>query len=308
MIDIVAIGEPLIEFNQTEPSRPDHFLRGFGGDTSNAAIAAARQGARVAYVTLLGMDRFGEAFLDLWQREGVDTSAVRRRDDAPTGLYFVEHDEKGHHFSYRRAGSAASLMRPAELPDDLIRKAKIIQLSGISQAISPSACDSCFRAIDIAHEAGVKVAYDTNLRPALWPLARARAIIGATIAKTEILLPGIDDMRLLTGEEEPERIMEDLMDRGPSIVALTLGEQGVLLGVEGRVRRIAAHRVDAKDATGAGDTFDGAFLARLVAGDEPDQAARYASVAAALATTGFGAIAPIPRRDQVEAALTSAQS
>ncbi|MBU2486791.1 MAG: sugar kinase, partial [Alphaproteobacteria bacterium] len=95
---------------------------------------------------------------------------------------------------------------------------------------------------------------------------------------------------------------------GCSIVALTLGQEGTLVATKEERRRIKGRRVEAVDATAAGDTFDGAFLARLVAGDDPFAAARYANAAAALSTQGYGAVAPIPRVAAVEAFLNEEQS
>ena len=97
--DLVALGEPLVEFNQVRPEEATGYRQGFGGDTSNTAIAAARLGARAAYVTRLGDDAFGRMFLDLWRREGLDTSGVGIDLDAPTGIYFVTHGARGHEFS-----------------------------------------------------------------------------------------------------------------------------------------------------------------------------------------------------------------
>ena len=94
--EIVAIGEPLFELNQAPGESV--FRQGFGGDTSNAAIAAARQGAKVAYVTAVGADQFGDAFLGLWKGEGLDVSGVKRSPVAHTGLYFVTHGPSGHVF------------------------------------------------------------------------------------------------------------------------------------------------------------------------------------------------------------------
>ena len=85
MPEIVCIGEPLFELNQ--PHGEDIFRQGHGGDTSNCAIAAARQGASVAYVTAVGADQFGDSFLDLWKRENIDVTAVKRSPIAHTGLY-----------------------------------------------------------------------------------------------------------------------------------------------------------------------------------------------------------------------------
>ena len=110
-LDLLAIGEPMIEFNRTRPDEP-RWLQGHGGDTSNAAIAAARSGARAGYLTRVGDDAFGRSLLALWRDEGVDTRAVRVDPDARTAVYFVDHDASGHHFSYLRAGSAASRLAP----------------------------------------------------------------------------------------------------------------------------------------------------------------------------------------------------
>src|SRR5690606_36474367 len=111
-----------------------------------------------------GADTFGQSFIDLWTAEGVDISAVRRVEDAHTGIYFVTHGPEGHEFSYFRAGSASSRMRPADLPANLPGMARILHVSGISQAISDSAADTVFEAMRIVRAAGGRVSYDTNLR------------------------------------------------------------------------------------------------------------------------------------------------
>ena len=151
-VDILCIGEPLAEFNATRGD--GGYLFGFGGDTSNAAIAAARQGACVGYVTALGDDEAGHAFRALWAREGIDASCVRTDRDAATGIYFVSHGESGHRFSYLRNGSAASRLTPRDIPFALLRRAKALHVSAISQAISTSACDAVFAAIEAARARG----------------------------------------------------------------------------------------------------------------------------------------------------------
>jgi 2-dehydro-3-deoxygluconokinase len=293
---ILCLGEPMVELN----AQPDgRFLMGFGGDVSNVAVAAARQGARAGIATLLGDDPFGDALVGLWSREGVDHATVRRLEGAPTGLYFVTHGPEGHRFTYRRAGSAASRMAPADLPLDAIRAARVLHVSGISLAISDSAADAVLAAIEVARAAGVQVSCDPNLRLGLWPLARARAVIHAAMAACTIALPGLDDARALTGMNDPDAIADAYLAMGAGIVALTLGAAGALVATPAGRRRIAGRKVAAVDATGAGDTFDGAFLARLVAGDDPFAAAAEANAAAALSTLGYGAVAPMPRRAAV---------
>ncbi|MDJ0391566.1 sugar kinase [Roseomonas sp. E05] len=306
-VDILCIGEPMLEFNQIPADEQGRrlFLEGHGGDSSNAAIAAARAGAKAGYISAIGQDAPGESFLRLWEAEGVDAATVIRRKDAPTGIYFVTHGPQGHQFTFYRGGSAASRMTPEEMPEEAIRKARILHLTGISQAISTSACDACFRAIEIARAAGVTVSYDTNLRRALWPLPRAAATIHAALRHADIAFPSYEDATALTGLEQPDAIADFYLELAP-LVVLKLGRQGVMVATrEGRTI-LPGCTVQAVDATGAGDTFAGNFLARTVLGDAPVEAARYANAAAALSTTGYGAVAPMPRPEAVRALLATA--
>lgn len=301
-VDVVSIGEPMIEFNQTRPGEAN-YLQGFGGDTSNMIIAAARQGARAAYVTRVGDDEFGRMLLALWRSEGVDTRAVAIDPQAHTGVYFVTHGPQGHVFSYLRAGSAASRLRPEELPLELLRGARFVHASGISMAISASACDAVLAAFEQARAAGAKIAFDSNLRLKLWPLARARALIGAAVRLADYFFPSLEDARALSGLDEPDAIVDWAHALGAKAVFLKLGAHGVIVSDGARRQRLAGFAVQAVDATGAGDCFCGAALARLAAGDSVFEAARYANAAAALATTGFGAVAPLPRPQAVRALL-----
>jgi len=301
--DILAMGEPMVEFNQAGGAGSREYLQGFGGDTSNFAIAAARQGAKVAYYTRLGDDIYGTMLRDLWAREGIDASTVQADPDAYTGIYFVTHDAKGHQFSFFRTGSAASRMQPRHLPLDAIRSARVLHLSGISFAISASAADACYAAIDAARAAGVKVAFDTNLRLRLWSKDQARTVITDVIGLADICLPSYDDVVALIGLTDPDAIVDWCLGRGARTVALKLGADGAIVADRDTRLRIAAHPCKSVDATGAGDTFGGTFVARLMAGDSIEAAGRYASVAAALSTEGFGAVEPIPTADTVRRAM-----
>ncbi|MDP2801774.1 MAG: sugar kinase [Phreatobacter sp.] len=300
--DILCFGEALGEFNQTIPREPT-YLFGFGGDTSNCAIAAARSGASVGVIGAVGDDTFGQAFLDLWRAEGIDISAMRMPPQSETGIYFITHGPNGHEFAYRRAGSAAARFTSADLPVPAIRAAKILHVSGISQAISPSASAAVRLAIAEARAAGVTVSYDTNLRLRLWPLERAREVTNEAMRLADIALPGLDDARQLTGRDTADAIADFYLEGGSKIVALTLGREGALIATRDERRVIPSIRVGAVDATGAGDCFDGAFLAEWLATGDPFQAGRYACAAAALSTTGYGAVTPLPRRAAVLAAL-----
>jgi 2-dehydro-3-deoxygluconokinase len=302
--DIVAMGEAMVEFNQTTPGQ-SNYLQGFGGDTSNAIIAAARAGARCSYVTAVGNDSFGQSLLQLWREELVDNAQAAIDTVAPTGLYFVTHGAAGHEFSYLRTGSAAAVMILNDAQRAAIISTKVLHLSGISLAISALAHAQCLEAIRMAKVAGVQISFDPNLRLKLWSLQDARAAMLPVIAQCDIFLPSLDDVVALSGLSDPHTIVEWCHQLGAKAVFLKLGAQGVLVSHQGQRNQLSAHAVQAVDATGAGDCFAGNLLARLCAGDDALQSARYANAAAALAVQGFGAVAPLPKPAAVQALLAS---
>ena len=206
-------------------------------------------------------------------------------------------------FSYLRKGSAASRLQAANLPIDLLKRARFFHASGISQAISHDACDAVDAAIDAAKGAGAVFVYDSNLRLRLWPLARAREVITATVALADYFLLSLEDAEALCGLKEPDAIVDWCHRAGAPVVALKLGADGVIGSDSKRRERVEGYKVDCVDATGAGDCFAGALLARMAAGDDFWQGLRFANAAAALTTTGYGAVAPLPRPEAVRQLL-----
>ena len=306
-LDLVCLGEAMVEFNQ---SRDDatQWRSGFGGDTSNCAIAAARIGARSGYITQLGDDVFGQQLLNLWRDERVDTRGVRVVPGGDTGVYFVTHGPQGHAFSYRRAGSAASRMAASD-PDfapclQQVERARTLHVSGISQAISDSARATVFAAIERARRHGVRVSYDLNFRPRLWSVETARPVVERTVAACDLFLPSVDEVALLADARTPEQVLQWAHGLCAPTVRLKLGAGGCGVSQRGgALTKLPPHRVLPVDATGAGDCFAGCLLARLAAGDGLVDAARAANVAAALSTLGVGAVAPLPSWPQVQAVL-----
>ena len=227
-IDIVALGEPLVELNQTRAGEPQ-YQQGFGGDTSNAVIAAARQGA------LRLPDAGGRGQL---RRPAAGTVEGRGRGHVRRG--------SGPGRPYRSVLRAARpagpfLQLPAarfrRQPHDagqsqgqLIERARYLHVSGISLAISTSACDTVFAAIERAHAAGVQVSLDSNLRLRLWPVDRARAILREALRQADLFLPSMDDMQHLTGNDDPERTLDWIRDAGATgVVVLKLGKDGSII-------------------------------------------------------------------------------
>jgi 2-dehydro-3-deoxygluconokinase len=295
--EILFLGEAMVEFVRQPDERT--FRQGFGGDTSNAAIAAARQGARTGYVTAVGADRFGDDLIALWQREGVDTSTVLRDAEAPTGIYFVDPDPSGRHFTYYRAGSAASRMAPGALDRARIRAARLLHLSGITLAVSPDLRAAGMVAAEHVRAAGGGVSLDTNLRLKLWGVEEARAHLTSAMRLARVVFTSIDDQEHLSGEADPSAIARSIRRLGPEIVAITMGAGGCLLSLPDGDHHLAPAPSDPVDSTGAGDSFAGAFLAWWAETGDPLRAGHLAAVTAAATVSALGAIEAIPDRATV---------
>ena len=306
MPDILSLGEPMWEMNAI-PAEPGKYMLGYGGDTANFCVAAARQGASVGYITRVGRDTFGDGLRDLWQREGIDCSQVSVDEQASTGGYFGHHGSTGHHFSYARAGSAATQLAPDDIAEDAVERAQFVHASGITQAISATARGATLKLFKLARSAGASTAFDGNFRARLWTASEAREALAEVLPLTDFFFPSIDDATALSGSADHEEIMRWAHRLGAQVVMLKLGVEGVKIsqGEGADVMQMASFPVDTVDATGAGDCFAGATIARLAMGDLLLDAVRYANAAAALTTTQFGAINAIPRRDTVKAFLSS---
>jgi 2-dehydro-3-deoxygluconokinase len=306
MPDIVSLGECMVEFFSEEPiARAGSFQKAYGGDTLNTLVAAARLGASTGYITRVGDDPFAPFLLESWGAEGVDVSHARMVEGF-NGLYFISVLSGGEReFTYYRRGSVASTMTPADLDPAYIGGARVLHVSGISQAISPSCRETVLTAVRLARERGVLVSYDPNLRLKLWPsLAAARAAMQEVLPFADIVLPSApEEMAELLEVRTPEEGVERLWTTGVATVVVKLGEKGCLLGYDGRLVAIPPFVPDAVvDATGAGDAFDGAFLHGLVSGLSPEEAARLAVVCAALSLRKRGAIGGLPHRKEAHAA------
>jgi len=302
-VEVVSLGEPMLEFNAVAKGSLrfiDTYTRGWGGDTSNFAVAVARLGRSVGYIARIGDDEFGKCFLDMWKREGVDHSRVIVEKGGFTAIYFISLIDGGEHdFTYYRRDSAASHLSPEDLDLEYIRRAKVFHSSGISQAISESCREAVFKAAETAKKAGGKFSYDPNIRLKLWSENLAKATVNYTIEMADIVLPSMEDAKFLTGESDPKAAAEKILRRGPEIVALKLGGEGCLVYTKEEVLRVPGFPVEVVDTTGAGDAFDGAFVVGILEGWPLRKTSEFANAVGAVTTTGKGAVSPIPKREEI---------
>ncbi|MBB4265792.1 methylglyoxal synthase [Roseospira visakhapatnamensis] len=304
-LDLLCLGEALVEFNDQGGGR---WFESIGGDVSNVAIAASRQGARAGLATRLGTDRFGDRLVQRWTEEKVAIDAVERDPTAPTGLYFIRRRDREYRHTYRRTGTAASLLSPDTLPSAALRLTRTLHVSAISQVIGEHTAAACAAAMDEARAAGARVSYAPKLRPALRSLEQSRDLILASMRGADVVLTALDDARKLSGLTDARDVLAFHQDQGARMTVMTLDTDGAMISRDGVVTEIAPHPAHSVDRVGFGDCFAGAFLARWMATDDPVAAARYAVVAAALSTEGYGAVATIPTRVQVKAALAAGRA
>jgi 2-dehydro-3-deoxygluconokinase len=310
MPEIIALGEPMAEFAATERGRLSAvtaFRRGWGGDTSNFIVAAARLGASAGYVTRLGDDEFGRSFLDMWGREGVDASRVIIEPAGFTAVYFISLDFDGRHsFTYYRAGSAASHLGPGDVAPAYLDGARVAHTSGITQAISDSARAAAMEFMAVARERSLVVSYDANVRPRLLAMETQRAAAAEAFARADVVFLSTEDAGHLYGELPHDEVVRRVLQHGSKLVVLRQGADGCLLAAAGGPHvRVPGWPVEALDATGAGDAFNAGFLIEWLGGAPLDQAGRFANAVGAMTTMGPGAVAPIPRRPDVESFMRS---
>lgn len=306
MTDLIAIGEPLVELAAEAAGRlgdVDRFRYGWGGDTANFVLAAARLGGACGYVTRVGRDAFGDAFVAMLEAHGVDASRVILDDQHHTGLYFVTYsEERKHRFDYVRRGSAASHLSGADIDRDYVASARVLHASGISQAISRSSAEAVRVAMEVAREAGTTVSYDANVRPALGTQETLRHNFEAALALADVVFVSEEDSAHLFGEAPLEDVLDRVVGEGPRLAVAKLGPDGCLIRSDtGERLEVPAWRIDAVDATGAGDAFSAGFVLSLLRSAELQEAGSYANAVGALTATGVGAIAPQPSHAEVMA-------
>lgn len=272
---LICFGECMIELARV-PGAGD-WRMGFAGDTANVAIYAARAGVDVAYLSALGADPYSAELRAFLQGEGVDCGLVLTHPARVPGLYAIRTDARGERsFTYWREQSAArDFFALPEAPAALAEagRARMLYLSGITLSLFDDAGRRKVVALaETVRASGGEVVFDGNYRPRGWAdAAAARAAFAAIAPHVSIALPTFEDEVALHGDDDPQDSAERWHDAGVRLVVVKMGEAGALLSVAGEPPRLVPcpERKPARDTTGAGDSFNGAFLAALLVGAEP---------------------------------------
>lgn len=294
VMPVVAVGECMIELSRTDDGAGWQLRH--GGDTLNVATYLARLGQPVAYLTALGDDPWSRAMRAAWVSEGIDTTLVLTNTRLP-GLYAIETDAHGERaFHYWREQSAARALFDCVGIDAALAtasRAGLLYLSGITLSLFEAA--DCARLVTLCvavRARGGRVAFDPNYRTRGWPsVATARAAIATIAPHVDIVLPTFADEALLWGDATPADTLARWTGFGAREIAIKTGADGAFVGDGGSLIAVPA-RVDPapRDTTGAGDSFNAAYLAGRLGGADPQTAARLGNRLAGEVVRHSGAI------------------
>lgn len=270
-MDVITLGESMVLFkpDSTGPLRyVDSYRKTVGGAETNVAIALTRLGHQTGWISKLGQDEFGRYVQNVIRGEGVDTSRVVFEDQAPTAVFFKERmTNQDPNIYYYRHHSAASLLSPDDLDENYLQSAKYLHLSGITPALSESCKETVDEAIKLAKKHKKTIIFDPNIRLKLWSEEKAREVLMEIAGQVDIVLPGIEEGKLLTGSSDPEEIAEVFLHQGAKVVVVKLGSEGAYFATESEKAHVSGFQVDeVVDTAGAGDGFAAGFISGLLRG------------------------------------------
>ena len=303
-LDIITIGESLIELSSEEHLKDADVLKKYyGGDALAAAVAASRMGSQVGFITRVGEDVFKDYLLTSWQHEGLDISQVKLAQEQ-NGVYFISRPKGcGKEFSYYRKRIAPSKLSLEDISEEYISKSKVLYASGVTQSLSLSAKEAVAEAFRLAKKNGLITAYDPNYSSLISTPETARDDFNKVISDIDILFMSAkyDTVNILE-INSVENIMKHIWDMGVvTIVIKASPKGGYYTGYNGNIVFTEFYTHDVIDTTCSGDAFNGGFLHALTHGMTPLEATRFASIVAGLQAKGIGAIKSIPYKDEVYA-------
>lgn len=312
MPQLLSLGELLIDFTPTGTT-PDGrllFARNPGGAPANVAVQALRAGVTAGFVGRVGKDMFGDFLANTLRDCGVDTTGLTQDEKAATTLAFVQLSEDGDRdFSFYRNPGADTQLRPDHVPQGLIEQCELLCFGSLLLTNEPSRA-TVRSLVETARKLGKITAYDPNWRPPLWASEQEGVEqMQSLIPYADIMKVSDEELTLLTGKDSIEEGAAELMAQGVSLVVVTLGAKGCHVFAHDFSVRRNTYDTKVIDTTASGDSFFGAFLARVIqSGKQPAELqeceiaefVEFANAAGAVCASRSGAISALPVREDIE--------
>ena len=296
-VDIAIIGECLIELTSNgtlaESSTLNKF---FGGDTVTTAVAIARLGGGVTYLTKVGNDGFSEFIISRLKKENIDTSLIKTNDEQ-NGMYIVSKSQDRKELLYYKRKTAATKLSVEDFSEDYIKQLKLIYTTGVVQALSASSRELVRESFRIAKENDIMTAYDPNYTSCFMSSTDTKEYMEEIVEYTDIIFLSLkgDAVRLYE-MDSVDKIMKYYWDKGIKIVVIKSHiDNGYYTGYRGEITFTEFYNTSkAIDTTASGDVFNGGYLWAINNGYSPCDATKFASVVSGLQTQNYGAIQSIP--------------
>lgn len=301
-IDIAIIGECLIELSANGSLADTSTLnKYFGGDTVTTAVAIARLGGNVTYLTKVGNDGFSDFIISSLQKEKIDTSLIKTNEEQ-NGMYIVSHTLENKEVLYYKRKTAATKLSIEDISEETIKKLKMVYSTGVVQSLSASSRELIKETFRLAKENDVLTAYDPNYTSCFMNSEDTKEYFEDIEGLVDIIFLSLkNDAVKLYEVESIDKVMNYLWDRGvKTVVVKSHVDNGYYVGYNGDISFTEFYNTQkAIDPTASGDVFNGGFLHALSNGYTPLDAAKFASVVSGLQTQNYGAIQSIPYKETV---------
>ena len=312
MFDIVIMGEMIVEIMRDREDAPLHEAGAFKGPYPSGAPAicidtAARLGSRTAVIGGVGQDDFGKCLLDRLNDDGVDTSRVIESKEASTGCAFVTYFSDGSRKFIFHMGNTPAVQ--AKAPKKGTLDARYMHIMGCSLMVDKVFAQEILKTMRMLRNGGTAISFDPNIRNELFTDDSINAVIQEVMENTSVFLPGVEELLLVTGADDVETGIRRCFEyENMEIVCLKNGSKGSRIYTRDGMTEVGVYQVKQADATGAGDCFDGAFLAGLCQGRSIEEAAKMGAAAGALNAAAFGPMEGKISLENVRAMMEGKQS
>ena len=303
---ILCVGEMLIDFTPVSGSI-NSYIANPGGAPANVAVSIKRNGGEAGFLGKLGDDSFGQMLKDTLEKEGVEILCPELTREAVTTLAFVTLDEKhDRHFTFVRKPGADMLLSEEDVEKVDFTKWDLVHAGSVSQSAFPER-DAVLLALREAKNSGKLVSFDINFRDTIWSIEECREQVEKVLPFVDLLKISDEELDFVGGENNIEMFMEE---HHITVVVLTLGAEGSRIYFDGNKTTISPMKVTVKDTTGAGDSFWGAFLNRLleqgvqctehITMEKLLEAGKYGTVSSGICVQRSGGIPALPYRADIE--------